>query len=203
AHGFKLAVGCPSACGYSLLRRDPLAADFEDGTLRLLRSRRRTLLTAIVVLLGLFLARPGVQSLRAKIVRSISLALGRQVEVSHVRLRLLPQPGFDLENFVVHDDPSFSAEPLLRAEEVTAAIRLVSLLRGRIEVSSLSLNEPSLNLVYHQSGHWNIENLLERTAKISVAPTAKVRSETRPGFPYIEADRGRINLKIGQEKKPS
>ena len=28
------------------------------------------------------------------------------------------------------------------------------------------------------------------------------RSEARPGFPYIEADHGRINFKFGQEKKP-
>ena len=33
-------------------------------------------------------------------------------------------------------------------------------------------------------------------------PTAKARSEVRPGFPYIEADHGRINFKFGQEKKP-
>jgi len=169
---------------------------------KFLRTRRGLIFAALVLLLALFLIRPGAGGVKTRLSRSISLALGRQVEIGKVRLRILPQPGFDLQNFVVHDDPSFSAEPLLRAEEVTAAIRLVSLLRGRIEVSSLSLNEPSLNLVYHQSGHWNIENLLERTAKISVAPTAKVRSETRPGFPYIEADRGRINLKIGQEKKP-
>ena len=170
--------------------------------MRLLRSRRRALLTAIVVLLGLFLARPGVQSLRAKIVRSISLALGRQVEVSHVRLRLLPQPGFDLEDFVVHDDPSFSAEPLLRAGDVTASLRLISLLRGKLEIARLSLSEPSLNLVHNPDGRWNVEDLVERAAKIPVAPTGKARTERRPGFPYIEADRGRINFKFGQEKKP-
>ena len=170
--------------------------------MRLPRSRHRALLTAIVVLLGLFLARPGVQSLRAKIVRSISLALGRQVEVSHVRLRLLPQPGFDLENFVVHDDPSFSAEPLLRAGDVTASLRLISLLRGKLEIARLSLSEPSLNLVHNPDGRWNVEDLVERAAKIPVAPTGKTRTERRPGFPYIEADRGRINFKFGQEKKP-
>lgn len=170
--------------------------------MKFFRTRRRLICATLILLLALFLIRPGAGGLKTRLSRSISLALGRPVEIGKVRLRMLPQPGFDLQNFVVHDDPSFSAEPLLRAEEVTAAIRLAPLLRGRIEVSSLSLTEPSLNLVYNQAGHWNIENLLERTAKISVAPTAKTRSETRPGFPYIEADRGRINLKIGPEKKP-
>jgi len=29
-----------------------------------------------------------------------------------VTIRLLPQPCFDLENFVVHEDPEFGAEPV-------------------------------------------------------------------------------------------
>lgn len=167
-----------------------------------LRSRRGLLALGALLVLGLFLARPGADRLRTRIVHSISLALGRQVDVSSVTLRLLPQPGFELENFVVHDDPAFSAEPMLRADEVTAALRVSSLFRGRIEIARLSLTEPSLNLVRNSDGHWNLESLLERAAKTPVAPTSKARTEIRPGFPYIEADRGRINFKFGQEKKP-
>jgi hypothetical protein len=124
------------------------------------------------------------------------------VDVTAVNLRLLPQPGFDLENFVVHDDPAFGAEPMLRAQEVTASLRLTSLLRGRLEIARLNLTEPSLNLVRNAAGHWNLENLIERAARIPVAPTSKAKTERRPGFPYVEADRGRINFKFGPEKKP-
>jgi AsmA family len=166
------------------------------------RSKRGKIITAAAVVLALFLARPGANQLRTRIVRSISLALGRQVEVSSVNLRLLPQPGFDLENFVVHDDPAFSAEPMLQAPEVTAALRVSSLLRGRLEIARLSLSQPSLNLVRSSDGHWNVESLLQRNAQKEVAPTSKSRRETRPGFPYIEADQGRINFKLGAEKKP-
>ena len=154
------------------------------------------------MVLALFLVRPGAQRLRTRIVRSISLALGRPVDVGSVTLRLLPQPGFDLENFVVHDDPAFGAEPVLQSSDVVATVRVSSLLRGRLEIARLSLTEPSLNLVRNSEGRWNLENLVERAASTPVAPTAKARSEVRPGFPYIEADHGRINFKFGQEKKP-
>jgi AsmA family/AsmA-like C-terminal region len=166
------------------------------------RSKRGLLVIGLLLVLGLFLVRPGADRLRTRIVHSISLALGRQVDVASVTLRLLPRPGFELENFVVHDDPAFSAEPMLRAEQVTASLRVSSLLRGRIEIARLSLTEPSLNLVRNSDGHWNLEGLLERAAKTPIAPTSKARTEARPGFPYIEADRGRINFKFGQEKKP-
>jgi len=156
----------------------------------------------MVVLLALFFLRPGANQLRNRIVNSISLALGRPVDVAAVKLRLLPQPGFDLENFVVHDDPAFGAEPMLCAPEVTASLRITSLLRGRLEIARLSLTAPSLNLVRNPAGHWNLENLIERAARISVAPTSKAKTERRPGFPYIEAGGGRINFKFGPEKKP-
>ena len=154
-----------------------------------------------MLLLALFLVRPGAQRLKNRIVRSISLAIGREVDVGSVRVRVLP-PSFELDNFVIHDDPGFSAEPLLRSQEVTAALRLSSFLRGRLEVAHLSLTEPSLNLVRNADGHWNLENLVLRAAQVPVAPTAKSRTESRPAFPYIEAVRGRINVKFGTEKKP-
>ncbi|MBZ5572418.1 MAG: AsmA family protein [Acidobacteriia bacterium] len=169
--------------------------------MRFLRSRRGVLTLSVLLLLVLFLVRPGANHLQARIVGSISMALGRPVEVTSVHLRLLPQPGFDLENFVVHEDPAFGAEPMLRAQEVTASLRVTSLLRGRLEIASLSLTEPSLNLVRNAEGHWNLENLVERAERNPVAPTSKGKTETRPGFPYIEAQRGRINFKLGPEKK--
>ncbi len=169
--------------------------------LRLFRSKTFIATLCGAVVLMLFLVRPGANRLRSRIVNSISLALDRPVEVSSVSLRFLPRPGFDLENFVLYDDPAYSAEPMLRASEVTATLRVSSLLRGRLDIARLNLTEPSLNLVRNRDGHWNLESLLQRAADTPVAPTAKSTSERRPGFPYIEADNGRINFKIRQEKK--
>lgn len=167
-----------------------------------IRSKRGLALACVAIALVLFLVRPGAGRLKNRIAGSIGTALQRQVEISKVHVRLLPTPGFDLEGFVVRDDPSFGAEPVLRCQDVTANLRLSSLIRGRLEISRLSLSEPSLNLVRRQDGRWNIATLLERNSGITAAPTSKARYESRPGFPYIEADRGRINVKLGPEKTP-
>lgn len=181
-----------------------MGANAESGavSLKLFLSKRRAVTAAAVILLGLFLVRPGVSRLKARIGNSISQAVARPVEIGAVHLRFLPQPGFDLENLVISEDPAFGAEPMLRAPEVTAVVRLTSLMRGRLDVSRLELTEPSLNLVRRADGRWNWEALLERTERTPLAPTAKSKSEARPGFPYIEASSGRINFKAGQEKKP-
>jgi hypothetical protein len=153
------------------------------------------------LLLILFLFRPAVYQLRNRIATSIGSALGRRVALDNVRLHLLPRPGFDLEGLVIYDDPAFSAEPMIRAQEVSAAIRFRSLLRGRLEIATLSATEPSINLVRNHEGRWNLASLLERNAQIPAAPTEKPASEHRPAFPYLEASNARINFKLGQTKK--
>jgi hypothetical protein len=179
-----------------------VGANAESGTVKLFLSKRRMAIATVVILLGLFLVRPGAARLKARIANSISRAVERPAEIGAVHLRFLPQPGFDLENLVIYEDPAFGAEPMLRAPEVTAVVRLTSLVRGRLDISRLELTEPSLNLVRRADGRWNWEAVLEHTAHAPLAPTAKSKSEARPGFPYIEASSGRINFKAGQEKKP-
>ena len=156
----------------------------------------------VILLLLLFLLRPGASRLKTRIAGAISAGVARPVEIGEVRIRLLPRPGFDLENLVVYEDPAFGSEPMLRAGEVTAILRLTSLVRGRLEIARLDLTEPSLNLVHGENGRWNLESLLEHAARIPLAPTANAKSGPRPEFPYMEASSGRINFKNGQEKKP-
>jgi hypothetical protein len=165
-----------------------------------LRSRRGVAAIAALLLI-LFLFRPGVYALRNRIANSIGSALGRRVSLDNVRLRVLPRPGFDLEGLVIYDDPAFSSEPMIRAQEVSAAIRFRSLLRGRLEIATLSATEPSINLVRNNEGRWNLSSLIERNAQIPAAPTAKAASERRPAFPYLEASHARINFKMVQTKK--
>jgi AsmA family/AsmA-like C-terminal region len=168
------------------------------------RTRRLAMwATLLLVLLGLLLIPPfiNVNRYRKRVADSISRALDREVSVSGIELKMLPRPGLVLSNFVVAEDPSYGAEPMLRAATVTAYIRLTSLWRGRLEIGTLDLDSPSLNLVRRPDGHWNLEELVERTTQASSAPTTKMRPEARPRFPYVEASTGRINFKLGQVKK--
>src|SRR5690348_10516659 len=159
----------------------------------MLRLAGRHVGLAVIVLIVLGLVVPpfvNVGRYKVRIADSMSRSLGRPVSFDKISLRLLPQPGFDFENLVVGDDPSYSAEPMLRADEVTAYLRMTSLWRGRLEIARLELSYPSLNLVRRGEGDWNLESLLYRASQTAVAPTTAKAPESRLRFPYIEATDG-------------
>src|SRR5690348_9493422 len=114
--------------------------------------------------LVLFLVRPRVGRFRGRVAQAIATAVGRNVEISSIHLRLVPRPGFELDNLVVHDDIAFGAEPMVRAPQVTAWLRVGALLRGRLEIASLILDDASLNVSRNAEGKWNVEDLVERAS---------------------------------------
>ncbi|MGC2619088.1 MAG: AsmA family protein [Acidobacteriaceae bacterium] len=170
------------------------------------RSRSKLFVaTALMLLLVLAAFIPPFINLgkyRHSITSSISAALGRPVEVGAMQLRLLPVPAIDMTDLTVEEDPAFGFEPSLHANDVVAALRLRSLWRGRLEVSRISLDEASLNLVRNDAGQWNIATVLLRASQIPNAATGERHAGAAVRFPYIEATDARINFKDGAEKRP-
>lgn len=170
------------------------------------RLPRRILVAISVLFLLLLLALLppyiNVNHYQRRIVTSISSSLGRPVHLDNITLNLLPLPSFTLQNFVVDEDPAFGSEPIIRANSVTARLRATSLWRRRVEFSTISFENPSVNLVHNPDGKWNLDTILLQASRVSSAPTANKHPGPAPRFPYIEATGARINLKIGQEKTP-
>src|SRR3954451_23032671 len=118
-------------------------SQLDDG----FNSRRRgrwMLIIVVLVLLAIFVP-PfiSLSRLKGRVGSTVGESLGRRVSIGRISLRLLPQPGFDLRDVTIHDDPAFSAEPMLHSSDVTATLRLSSLWRRRLEIASLTFKEPS------------------------------------------------------------
>lgn len=156
----------------------------------------------VLLLLALTPLMINVNRLQRRIAASISASLGRPVTLDRVSLHVLPVPGFTLENLVVGEEPGFGAEPVIRANVVEVTLRPSSLWRRHVEFSTIKFEEPSLNLVRNAAGEWNVQSLLMHAASVETAPTAQRKAGPEPRFPYIEATGARVNVKLGDEKKP-
>jgi AsmA protein len=158
----------------------------------------------VALLLGLAVLPPliNVNRFQRRIATSISGSLGRPVHLDNVSMSVFPLPGLVIENLVVDEDPTFGSEPIIRANTVRATLRLSSLWRRRVEFSTISFTEPSVNLVHTAAGKWNIEEVLMQASRVEAAPTTQRRAGPAPRFPYIEATGARLNFKMDQEKLP-
>lgn len=131
-------------------------------------------------------------SFRAPIQHAVEDSLGRKIEFSKVHLTLFSGPGFTLENVSISEDPRYGLEPFAWVPTLQARIRIDKLLRGQIRLSSLRLEDPSLNLVKRSDGTWNVVQLLQRL-------TAPRRTPLNL-FPAFEVANGRIDFKFGTRK---
>lgn len=186
--------------------RDEAVASVPSRT----RVSARWLKRIVLLLVLLWLASEGISlaiqhtALRRVLTAHLESAFGRPVEVGSYDFSLLDGLALGANSVTVGEDPRFGQEYFLRAESLTVRLRWLSLLRGRVEFGTLSLDKPSLNLVRNSSGDWNLAQWLPHSAADAV-----LRLPVGPAFPSsplrfrrVDVDGGRINFKNGDEKLP-
>src|SRR5262245_55003124 len=115
---------------------------------------------------------PRVQALIAS---GASQALGRPVRYRSLTVSVLPYPTLRLHGFEVAEDPAFGADPFVRLDEAHLRLKLMPLVRGQVEFTSLVLKRPTISLVQVPGGRWNFASL-GTTREAAPAPRAP-----RPG----------------------
>lgn len=155
-------------------------------------------LSAVLIILALIIVPPlvSISRYQNRITQLVSTSLGRPVRLSSVELRMLPRPGFLITNLTVDEDPAYGVEPVLHANTVLAAIRFLPLWRGQLQISRISVDEASFNLVRTPAGRWNLDAVFHSAAK------SGAQNGAAASLPYIEATSSRINIKRGTEKLP-
>jgi hypothetical protein len=156
-----------------------------------------------VVAIGAALPYAPVAFLKTPIERALARGLGRKVEVDQVSLTLFSGPGVSLDGVTIHEDGRAGREPFAYANTLDARISLLALLRGRLEFSSLDLNDATFNLVKPTGAPWNFQMLLSQTvaaghaASPPVGPSLPVIPAT---LPSIKMRGGRVNFKFADTK---
>jgi hypothetical protein len=168
------------------------------------RKRRwlRWLISLVILILVLdagsdwVLSRPAV---RRRLSARLESAIGRPVEVEDYSLTLLGVPQLEANSVQVAEDPRFGQEYFMRADELTFSPRWSALLHGRVEIGTLSLTRPSLNLVLSPDGRWNLAEWLPHSGP-AIAEASAGASAGIPRFQEMAIRGGRINFKHGPEK---
>jgi len=95
---------------------------------------------------------------RGTIQAQLEQQLGRKVTLGRMQLGLLPLR-FQVADPVIAEDPRFGSANFLRAENLNVQVSLPSLIRGSIQVNSVALRRPTVELVKNKDGAWNFSTL--------------------------------------------
>jgi len=92
------------------------------------------------------------QVIRERVERTASNSLGMEVKVNGpATIQLFPVPGLRLEDFHIRN----SETEWLVASGVDIRVRILPLLRGRVDLAGVTLMQSSLQLVQHEDGDFN------------------------------------------------
>jgi len=108
----------------------------------------------------------------------IEEALNRNVELQDIRLTIWPRIGARIGGFVVQDDPSFRTGPFASLASLDVGVKLLPLLKGRVDVEEITLRDPVILVLKNSQGQLNISTIGAKPT----APAAPTKPEA-PGQP--------------------
>ena len=109
-------------------------------------------------------------------------ALGRKMSVRRVEATIFSGIGVRLANFTMADDRDFSSGDFVRARDLQINVKLWPLLKKEIQVKSLVLNGPTIQIIRAANGNFNFSTIGKKdrdrkpSEKEKRAPDEKDRS---------------------------
>ena len=85
--------------------------------------------------------------------------MGRQVSLGQMSLSLLP-PSFQVRSAMVGEDKTFPGDrPFIEVERLSISVQLLPLVSKEVEINSLELDRPHIEIVRNAQGEWNFATL--------------------------------------------
>jgi hypothetical protein len=119
---------------------------------------------------------------RGKIQTELEQQLNRTVTLGDMHASLLP-PSVRVNNAVIGEDKDFqTGRPFGTAEQLKISLQLLPLLHKDIQVNSIELVHPQVELVRNPQGVWNFASLGNRTVKGATTPTKPESGAAKKNF---------------------
>lgn len=126
-----------------------------------------------------------VNSYHDKIQSELGTKLGRPVSLGQMSLSLFP-PAFQVQSAIIGEDKNFpSAHPFIEVEKLSISVKLLPLFSKEVEINSLELAHPRIELIRNHQGEWNF-------ATLGVSPS------TKPNKPSGQFELAKLQINDGQ-----
>ena len=158
------------------------------------------LASVAALLLGAFFALPwlvNADSFRPLLKAELEKSLKRPVELGKLKLSVFPL-AIEASDVSIGEDPAFGKDrPFAKAEKLAVRVDLFGLLKQQVNIESLRITNPLVELIRDRQGHWNTDSLTSSDGSSSTLKLAElridhgrvaVRTPTQPRAEYQNID---------------
>lgn len=133
---------------------------------------------------------------RGRIQAELQSRTGRVVSLGKMRLSVFPL-AFRVENAVIGEDKAFpSTQPFAHVGELLVSAKLMPLLSGDVQIDSLELRRPRIELIRNREGVWNSSTLGSAQAPTAPAPKPDPTAPQPQTRPQSERKFSLVELKV-------
>jgi AsmA protein len=121
-----------------------------------------------------------VNQYRGQIQSELQQRLGRPVHLGELSLGLFPVR-VQASNVVIGEDPSFrSNTPFAQVQQLDVSVKLMPLLSKNIEIDSLELKRPAIELIKNAQGVWNFASIANSSEAAPGQPSKAPPAPSKP-----------------------
>ena len=151
----------------------------------------------IVLAVGIFVATFNPNDYRGTVQTKLEQQLGRKVTLGNMELGLFPLR-FRVYNLAIADDPRFGTRAFVQTQELSVSVDLLPLLSKSVQINSLALERPSVEMIKNAEGVWNFASIGQKTP--AAAPSSSSQQQFSLG--ELAINDGVVAITDQQDRKP-
>ncbi len=156
----------------------------------------------LVIIVGVLLLLPHIidaNQYRGQIQSELQQQLKRPVQLGELSLGVFPIR-VEANNVIIGEDPSFhSTVPFAQVAQLNVSVRLLPLLSKKLEIESLELKRPKIELIHNAQGVWNFSTLASTPSNAPAQAAQAPQAAQKPAPANAPPSEGG-NLAVGELK---
>jgi uncharacterized protein involved in outer membrane biogenesis len=158
-----------------------------------------SLLVVVLAVLALLPRMLDVNRYHDRIQTELQTRLGRSVQLGQMSLGVFP-PTFKVQNAVIGEDPKYnSGMPFAQAAELDIELKLQPLLHKDVQVASLRMVRPQVELIRESDGAWNFSTIGTHPEQ----QQKEAGGQTKPlQLDHFQIDSGAVAITDREKKQP-
>jgi AsmA protein len=155
-------------------------------------------LVVMVLAVGIFVATFNPNDYRGTLQTKLEQQLDRKVALGNMELGLFPLR-FRVYNLSIADDPKFGTRAFVQTQELSVSVKLLPLLSKSVQIDSLALERPSVELIKNAQGMWNFASIGQKTP---ATPSSSSSSSQQFSLGELAINDGLVAITDLQDRKP-